>query len=292
MMPRAPRMFHRPRPRGRAWIPGVALLTLALQGPPLLAAVAARPVELEWIATDPDRTEALGNLLRGQIALLRAPPGVFDAKRLEEEVRRAERDIATLLETEGYYDARVQGTVTPDLAVVLRVTPGPAATVAAVRIEFTGAVQDPPPGLPWTTTSLRAGWALAPGAVFRHAAWESAKRQLLQPLLLTGYPQARLAATHAVVDATRRGVTLTVTVDSGPLVRLGALQIGGLTRYPARIVAGANSIPAGTIYSQARLLEMGSFEFHVGNAACGLIRAKLSLPAIRNSTVRMVAKRT
>jgi hypothetical protein len=35
----------------------------------------------------------------------------------------------------------------------------------------------------------------------------------------------------------------------------------------------------------------GSFEFRVGYAACGLIRAKSSLPAMRKSTVRIVSKR-
>ncbi len=35
----------------------------------------------------------------------------------------------------------------------------------------------------------------------------------------------------------------------------------------------------------------GSFEFRVGYAACGLIRVKSSFPAMRKSTVRMVANR-
>jgi quercetin dioxygenase-like cupin family protein len=36
---------------------------------------------------------------------------------------------------------------------------------------------------------------------------------------------------------------------------------------------------------------VGSFEFRVGYAACGLIEVKSSLPAMRKSTVRMVLKR-
>ena len=35
--------------------------------------------------------------------------------------------------------------------------------------------------------------------------------------------------------------------------------------------------------------DCGSFEFRVGYAACGLIRVKSSFPAMRKSTVRMVA---
>lgn len=167
--------------------------------------------------------------------------------------------IRVLMETQGYFSARVEASLKPErggLAAAFRVTPGAPTHVAQVSIRFTGAIRDAREGL--TPARLRADWPLRPGALFRAAQWEDAKRAVLTRLLTEGYPAARLRESEARVDPTRASADLSLLVDSGPRFYFGGLVIKGLSRYPARVIADVNPIRPGEPYSQEALLKLRS----------------------------------
>ena len=57
-----------------------------------------------------------------------------------------------------------------------------------------------------------------------------------------------------------------------------------------RAMARAIIALAHAVNVASRINELGSFKIGMGYAVCGLIEVKSSLPAIKNSTVRIVSK--
>lgn len=183
--------------------------------------------------------------------------------------RAAPKEIADLLATEGYYQPHIDAALDDAAGVMtarFKVDPGPPARVAAVDIDFVGALANDDRDAERKTQRLRASWPLDVGSVFRHEQWEAGKRGLLRALALDRYPRASIAKSEAVVDPAANSVRLSVVVDSGPAARFGALVIEGLQRYPRSIVENLNPIRAGEPYSilrlqdlQTRLLDSGYF---------------------------------
>ena len=93
---------------------------------------------------------------------------------------------------------------------------------------------------------------LRPGNAFTQAEWDAAKNDALRRLTDRRYPAGRISASQAEVDPATATVRLSLTLDSGPRYRIGALQVEGSDRYDpalvsrlARLSPGAN---AGTAY--------------------------------------------
>ena len=180
-----------------------------------------------------------------------------------------------LLETEGYFDAEVK--IEKDAGnaglphLKLSVVPGPRVRVQSVAIESTAplAPRTPTRDQPWTDRleKLRRTWLLRPGQPFRQADWSSAKNATLGELRADGYATAALQETHARIDATARTAALEVTIESGPLFRLGPIRIEGVSRYDETAVQRLATFFRGDAYNekllldyQERLAKVGLFE--------------------------------
>ncbi len=181
----------------------------------------------------------------------------------------------TLLETEGYFDAEVTvreregagGT----LQIVLTVVAGPRVHIESVAIDAATPLAPRPPTrddkeTDWLTR-LRRQWPLAPGEPFRQSAWSSAKTMTLADLRAGGYPRADWQRTRAAIDATAATAALTLTVEGGPLYRLGPIRVEGVHRYDEAAVRRLATFFTGQIYSerllldyQERLIKIGLFE--------------------------------
>lgn len=180
----------------------------------------------------------------------------------EDQLRHLERavpgEVRALLETEGYYAADLHvalyGSRVPPLFRLV-VTPGEPVRVAEYNLVLQGAVVEDPEERHRVMMALDADWPLKPGARFRHAAWEAAKRAALVSLLTDRYPSARIAASRATVDPATGRVWLELTLYSGPAYRFGELEVEGLTRYPRHVVERLNPPGPGEPYAQARLLD-------------------------------------
>lgn len=205
----------------------------------------------------------------GQRALLQNNLDLYrwqDSDRTSEiQLRRlvllAPEQIRGLLATEGYFSPRIEASMAVRNGkrhVDLTVDPGPPTRVADVDLQVTGAFADGSPESRERLAKMRTAWTLPPGATFRQGEWEAAKRNALNALLLERYPRASIAASTAEVDPEKQAARLKITLDSGPAVTFGELQIDGLKRYPDSIVRNINPIEAGEAYSQSRLLEFQS----------------------------------
>lgn len=193
----------------------------------------------------------------------------------------APQQARALLETEGYFNARV--TVERSdlqaiesgpnggerLTVTVKVDPGPQTRVSRVALSFAGELLDPiaesvrqaEPSPEFRARvsrqrdRLSREWALAPGEAFTQSAWSNAKSALLGRVRTQGYPLARWAETSAQVDADANTAELILTLDSGPLFRLGAIQITGLKHHPATVVERLAGFQAGEAYSERAMLD-------------------------------------
>lgn len=168
-------------------------------------------------------------------------------------MRRAQREIPELLETEGYFSSKViMRSVTPAGVLELEVIPGRRTVVTEVNIEFSGDLSLPQRAA--RMQQLRAAWSLQPGMPFRAAAWDEAKADLLAQVASRDYAAARLVESSAQVDPDKAGASLHVVIDSGPRFVFGELQISGLERYEESLVSKRAGFSPGQPYDRKLLL--------------------------------------
>ena len=183
----------------------------------------------------------------------------IDREQLQRLVRVAPEQIRTLVATDGYYSPQVSATLdreSSDTPVVqVKVTPGEPVRVGEIDLSLQGFTPNPeqPADKQFDVNTLKAGWPLKKGEVFRQNEWESAKRSILRSVVQTRYPRAQLVESQATVDPEQHLAQLRVVIDSGPEMRFGELRIEGLKRYPDKVVRNLNQIHPGDYYSEAAL---------------------------------------
>ena len=239
------------------------LCALVLLSIPLTHTVdAAEAIAITNYAIELDVPAAQRPLLENNLDLYRwrGSERTTDAQ-LKRLVKLAPAQIAELLSTEGFYSPRIDAQLKQEggqWMVSLTVDPGAPTKVTSIDLQVEGPFDDGSPTSRERLLKMRKDWTLPPGAVFRQSEWESAKRNALKALLLEDYPNASLADSVAEVDPETHGVKLKVSLNSGPAVSFGALEINGLKRYPPSVVEHINPITPGEPYSQAKLLELQS----------------------------------
>ncbi len=196
----------------------------------------------------------------------------------------APAQVRSLLETEGYFtpqvkvsrvgSSKVEGPAPqasapgvgsgpshrhPVPKLLLQVEPGPQAVIGHFDFQATGALHDAAESGDLAARVLiaqvRNEWKLPPEWTFRQSDWSSAKSAALAKLRADGYPAAMWADTSASVDEATHSVTLELSAESGALYRLGSLDIDGLKHYGASTVNNLWTLPAGTPYREADLLD-------------------------------------
>jgi translocation and assembly module TamA len=232
---------------GALWAVAAALIALSIGD-----GHAAEPEYAVQIVAPKD----LRTLLEDNLRVVRVVRKGTNQRRFERLTDRAEIEIRELLATEGYFSPTVKVDIERGekrWTARYTVTPGEPSLVSAVEIRFQGRIAEDRWDNAQRRTALRASWPLQVGDRFRQAQWNAGKDGLVRALLDERYPLAKVAASEARVDPTARSVALSVVVDSGPSVTLGALRISGLERYPESIVHDLNRIAPGTPYSQKQL---------------------------------------
>lgn len=183
----------------------------------------------------------------------------LDNNELARLIATAERNTRDLLGTLGYFspviDLELQdATAASPRTVVIAVKPGEATRVTKVDIDFNGAIRGEPTALE-QRQRIRALWSLRRGMNFTQADWDSAKNQALRQLTGLRYPTGSIADSRADIDSDTDSARLSLTLDSGPLFRLGAVKIEGTERYTVPLVERLARIKPGSEYDQSRLLE-------------------------------------
>ena len=170
-------------------------------------------------------------------------------------VRQASAQAKEAAATEGFFSANVEVNVdraeTP-WRVTLSVTPGPQAKVQQANVDVQGAASTDDVGRQ-AITRMKREWPLPPGAPFRQPIWNDAKTQAVNTLAGAGFAAAKLASSEALVDPDANTVDINVALDSGPVFRVGDLEIEGLSRYPPELVRNYRTQKNGDRYSLEEL---------------------------------------
>jgi translocation and assembly module TamA len=187
----------------------------------------------------------------------------LDEAELARLIVLAERNVRNLVGTLGYFSptitiTREGGTVAAGQrpTIVVAVEPGQATTIGAVAIDFAGDIAESPDR---DAQAQRAGiqrdWRLSVGQRFTQDAWDGAKTQALRDLVARRYPAGKLAGSLADVDAPEHSAALSLKLDSGPLYRLGPMQVTGVERYDPVLVPRLARLTTGAPYDQYQLVE-------------------------------------
>lgn len=175
-------------------------------------------------------------------------------------LRDADKQAHDLLATLGFFNPQLRWTQSATnnaqatRLVQLEVIGGPVARVVQVHLHWQGDVAQNNQAQTQKEEIL-SQWALPPGEPFTQAEWSNAKNQALRQLISKRYPWGRLVESLARVDAANNQVELDLTLDSGPPVLLGPMQITGSDRYGTEQVQRLARLSPGTLYSQTELLE-------------------------------------
>ena len=210
----------------------------------------------------------LRDLLQEHLDLARFRSAPEDQRLSRQELGRliqaAPQQAQALLETEGFFNAQVQVSRSDSMPVVVtvKVAPGAQARVTTLQMDFAGALMPEPDrpavagiDLPALRERLKGQWPLNPGQVFSQPRWSQAKNELLAMARARGFPLATWAEHSAHVDAESDSVELKLQLDSGPLFRLGELQIEGLKHQPRSSIERLAGFSVGQPYSEQLLLD-------------------------------------
>ena len=173
--------------------------------------------------------------------------------------------VRKLLQTEGYFSPQVstsrkpgRGAGEPDL-VRLTVLPGLRARISRLTLEVEGELERAAAaGDAYAVATLarwRNAWGLPQGSDFRNEAWSSAKSVALARLRAAGFASAAWSGTGAEVDVERNEVQLFLVAESGPLFRLGSLQIEGLVAQDVQTVRNLSYAKRGVPVTETLLLD-------------------------------------
>lgn len=211
---------------------------------------------------DIDAPEEIRTLLGAHLELLRYRELTdLSDNELARLLISADKNAQDLLATLGYFAPVIEITPPPPdpdgtatRRVKLRVAPGAPTLVHEVDIRFSGAITNDP--LPLNQRQqIEERWTLQPGIRFTQTEWAAAKQQALRQLTTRRFPAGRLATSLADIDPATHSARLALTLDSGPIYRLGALVISGNQRYNTTLVTRLTRLQPGALYEQTQLIQ-------------------------------------
>lgn len=230
-----------------------ACFGLLLAGP---AGAQPQQPSFDLVVRAPD---ALRTLLETHLELRRyREVSDLDDAEIARLVVLAEKDARELLATQGYFtpEVRIRREDGERPQLVVEVQPGPLTTVREVKIDFAGDIATSADAdAAAQRQAIRADWALPAGQRFTQDAWDGAKSQAQRQLLARRYPAGRIADSLADIDGAAHEARLGLRLDSGPLFRLGGMQVTGVERYDPLLVPRLARLPEGMIYDQEKIVE-------------------------------------
>lgn len=173
----------------------------------------------------------------------------FDPEDLEEDLER----IEAIYRDHGYYDARAQSSVSwnddHDRARVrIRVSEGDPIRLESWQLEAPAVA-----GLsPDYAERLRRELLPEPGSVFGVEVYRRVRAAVLEQMATLGHPLASLEG-GADLDTSERSARVGWTLQVGPLVRVGAIRVTGLSDIDEAVVRRELTVQPGDRYSSSEL---------------------------------------
>jgi translocation and assembly module TamA len=167
-------------------------------------------------------------------------------------IQKTPQEIADLLATEGYFKVKTLTYQPSPQITEFHLTLPPQARVSRVNLTTTGEIRQT--GHQALLESVTNSWSLKVNDVFTQQAWSNAKRDLLATFMRAEFPNAKITQSQAMVQPQTQQVLINVTVDSGPAVRFGKVNIHGLQHYQESLMRPLNTLKTGEPYRQSELL--------------------------------------
>lgn len=187
----------------------------------------AAGVEVELQGLDEEQREAV----RATLDLAKYGKRDISSAQLRAAYRDAEDQIRAALEPFGYYDTRVEKSLSGDANAGWKarfvVEPGEPAVVrrADVEVRGEGARQR-------RVAAAVADFQPKPGARLDHATYEASKAVIETTLRGSGYLDAQPLTKRVVVNADERAVDIELRYESGPRYRFGDVRFAGDAPFP------------------------------------------------------------
>ncbi|WP_236903770.1 autotransporter assembly complex protein TamA [Comamonas serinivorans] len=184
----------------------------------------------------------------------------LDEVELQRLMALSEKDVRNLLGALGHFnpqvDIRASGPVAQHPTVVVTIEPGPRTRVADVRFDFQGDIAtNPDADVAQQRQAITEDWSLHEGEAFSQSDWSSAKSDALRGLVAKRYPTGKISHSLADIDAPENAAHLQLTLDSGPLYRLGPITVKGQERYDPVLAERLSWLKPGEVYDQKRLVD-------------------------------------
>lgn len=172
----------------------------------------------------------------------------------------AEEDVRNLVGTLGYFSPTIriarENSPSDRLTIVIDIDPGEPTVVDRIAIDFAGDIAaSKDADAASQRAAIQREWRLPTGRVFTQDGWDTAKNQALRTLLARRYPAGRIGESRADIDAPDRTAGLSLRLDSGPVYRLGKMQVTGIERYDPVLVPRLARLAEGTVYDQNQLVQ-------------------------------------
>uniref|UniRef100_UPI003FA37F43 autotransporter assembly complex protein TamA n=1 Tax=Snodgrassella alvi TaxID=1196083 RepID=UPI003FA37F43 len=191
----------------------------------------------------------------------------LDDEQLGFLAEEAPQQTQTMLETEGYFNAKVNLEKQRD-GYLIHIEPGPRTQIENVNISLSGNVTADDDLTNYYKSAVD-NWVLPVGDPFTQSNWSASKSSVLTAIVRKKYPLATISASRATIDPQKNLADLSLTVDSKQPIYFGDIQVSGNERYPVSIVTGMAGFGPGSPYDLDKLLDYQQAleqDSHYGNA--------------------------
>lgn len=177
------------------------------------------------------------------------PDSILEARR---RTRAAMRRLRTLLESEGYYDARMRvvGRLKAGETPAIGVEAGPPYTLVSVNVALD---EDAPPAL---RRSILDAVRENEGRRARAQSVLDAESDAVARLVEAGYPDADAGDRHVVLDHDQRALEVVLRLSPGPFVRMRAIRQTGPARLRDPVLQTIGTFELGAPYQPAAVAEL------------------------------------
>lgn len=223
----------------------------------LMLALAAGSLAAAPVVTEISGVEGakLGNV-RANLSLVRAESlQTVSVWRLRQMADDARAEIDAALQPFGHYRPRVEvrlvepTTEDQPWRALIRIDPGPPATISQLDIRFSGEGAEDPELLQWQTN-----WPLPLGSTLDHQAWELSLRELVSLAQTQGYFAHRFRQRQIMVDPPSDQAEIALHFDTGRRYLFGELRSEPLP-FGERLMDRLKVIEPGEPYSLQRVDE-------------------------------------
>lgn len=169
--------------------------------------------------------------------------------------RRVIDSVLSLLSADGYFSPNIDVSIECGLHNQkiwnIFIIAGRRTTIAKLDISFTGSITDKE--FEKRVQFLINNCSLQIGMEFTNREWSNTKSKMLNSLLSHDFFFAKIVKSEAIIDQENAQAYLSIAIDSGPRVLMGALNVSGLNRVPESLLRRYINYQEGDAFDQDKL---------------------------------------